>query len=187
MAPDRRPWITNIRTVHGHESVGKSGTWEIQVKEGGREVSRSGDTWFVGGIPQLAATVWIGGARDRVALKDKNDRDMFGSTVSAAIWEEFLETASEAMKWDEEKFPDPIPTGDDSKGNGTRPVVVPPPTSQDPNSGFCQIQPTNPQCLGGGNDDDDDDDDQNTGNNGNNGNTGIPGNNGGGNGGGGNG
>ncbi|MEU4156269.1 transglycosylase domain-containing protein [Actinoplanes sp. NPDC026670] len=133
-------------TVSGHESVGKSGTWEIEVN--GK--SLNGDTWFVGGIPQLAATVWVGGAEGRVSLKEKDGGPMFGSGTPAAIWEEFLETAAEAMKWDEEKFPERIKTGDDSKGNGTKPVVETP-IGQDPNSAFCQFDPTNILCQATGN------------------------------------
>jgi membrane peptidoglycan carboxypeptidase len=142
--------------VDGRESVGKSGTWEIEVGN----KSLSGDTWFVGGIPQLAATVWVGGAGKRVALKEKNGDNMFGSGTPAAIWEEFLETAAKEMKWEEEKFPERIPTGNKDLGNGVEPP--PPPTGIDPNSGFCQLQPDNPLCQQGGGEDDDSD-----GNNGN--------------------
>jgi membrane peptidoglycan carboxypeptidase len=135
-------------TISGHESVGKSGTWEIEVDGD----SLNGDTWFVGGIPQLAATVWVGGAGKRVSLKEKNGDPMFGSGTPAAIWEEFIETTAEAMDWDEEKFPERIKTGDDTKGNGTKPVQVETPVTQDPNSGFCQLDPTNILCqVGGGN------------------------------------
>jgi membrane peptidoglycan carboxypeptidase len=156
-------------TVSGRESIGKSGTWEIKVD--GKRLS--GDTWFVGGIPQLAATVWVGGAGKRVALKEKDGGNMFGSGTPAAIWEEFLETAAEAMKWDEEKFPERIRTGDATKGNGVAPVEQP---GIDQNSVFCQLNPTSTLCqaTGGGNGDDDDED-GNTGNNGGPGNGGGPG------------
>jgi membrane peptidoglycan carboxypeptidase len=148
--------------VDGRESVGKSGTWEIQV--GSKNLS--GDTWFVGGIPQLAVTVWVGGAGKRVALKEKNGDNMFGSGTPAAIWEEFIETAAKEMKWDEEKFPERIRTGNKEAGNG---VAPPPPTGVDPNSQFCLIAPDNPLCQQQGGGEDGDNEDDNGGNNGDNG------------------
>jgi hypothetical protein len=74
------------------------------------------------------------------------------------------------MKWDEEKFPERIRTGDATKGNGIKPVETP---GIDQNSVFCQLNPTSSLCqaTGGGNEDDDNDD----GNTGNNGNGGGPG------------
>ena len=133
-------------TISGRESVGKSGTWEIKVgnKRG------SGDTWFVGGIPQLAATVWVGGSGNRIALKETDGDNMFGSGTPAAIWEEFIETTAEAMKWDEEKFPERIKTGDDSKGNGVKPPPEPDKPATDQNSDFCQFYPDSNLCKPSG-------------------------------------
>ncbi|GAA1589976.1 transglycosylase domain-containing protein [Actinoplanes couchii] len=143
----------------GRPSIGKSGTWEIKVD--GK--SLSGDTWFVGGIPQLAATVWVGGAQDRVALKESNGDNMFGSGTPMSIWKEFLDTSAEAMKWDNESFPPGVKTGQDDKGNGVKPVQVEQP-EQD-NSAYCAVVPDDPQCQnnGGGNNGDGDDDGDNNG------------------------
>ncbi|XVU25468.1 transglycosylase domain-containing protein [Actinoplanes sp. CA-054009] len=111
----------------GRESVAKSGTWEYN---GG-----SGDTWFVGGIPQLAATVWVGGKGNKVELKDGN-KDMFGAGTPSKIWKKFLDASAAAMKWDNEDFPKRIETGnpDSPYANGQTPP--PPPVQQtDPNQG----------------------------------------------------
>ncbi|MFG1996595.1 transglycosylase domain-containing protein [Actinoplanes sp. NPDC048988] len=111
----------------GRESIAKSGTWEFN---GG-----SGDTWFVGGIPQLAATVWVGGKNNKVELKD-GKKDMFGAGTPSKIWKKFLDAASEAMKWDNEDFPKRVETGnpDSPYANGQEPP--PPPVQQtDPNQG----------------------------------------------------
>ncbi|SDT73777.1 transglycosylase domain-containing protein [Actinoplanes derwentensis] len=154
--------------ANGRPSIGKSGTWEIKVD--GK--SLSGDTWFVGGIPQLAATVWVGGSQGRIALKETNDENMFGSGTPMSIWKEFLDTSAEAMKWDNESFPPGVKTGQDDKGNGVKPVEVELP-AQD-NSQYCTALPDEPICQTTGNDDDDDDTDTD-GNNGG-GNGGGPGN-----------
>jgi membrane peptidoglycan carboxypeptidase len=104
------------------EAIAKSGTWEY--KEG------SGDCWFVGGIPQMAATVWVGAARNKVELKEPTGGDMFGAGTPAKIWKQFLDTASAAMGWSDKEFPQRVKTGDpDSKfQNGQKPA--PPPVQQ---------------------------------------------------------
>jgi membrane peptidoglycan carboxypeptidase len=100
----------------GRESIAKSGTWEFSESKGG-----SGDCWFVGGIPQLAATVWVGGAKDRVSLKESNGRDMFGALTPSRIWKQFLDESVAAMKMDREDFPQRQKTGDASLfGNGQK-------------------------------------------------------------------
>jgi membrane peptidoglycan carboxypeptidase len=161
---------------NGRESIAKSGTWEF--KEG------SGDCWFVGGTPQLAATVWVGGAKNKVLLKEPGGGNMFGAGTPSKIWKKFLDDASKAMDWDKKDFPQRVKTGDaDSKyANGQAPA--PPPQQQ-------------PECVLGfvGNCDDNGGRNNGGGNNGggnnNGGNTpgggifpGLPGNTGGGNGGG---
>ncbi|WP_203774501.1 transglycosylase domain-containing protein [Paractinoplanes deccanensis] len=111
----------------GRESIAKSGTWEFN---GG-----SGDTWFVGGIPQLAATVWVGGKNNKVELKDGN-KDMFGAGTPSKIWKKFLDASAAAMNWDNEDFPKRVETGnpDSPYANGQEPP--PPPVQQtDPNQG----------------------------------------------------
>ena len=106
---------------NGRESIAKSGTWEY--KEG------SGDCWFVGGIPQLAATVWVGGAKNKVLLKEPGGGNMFGAGTPAKIWKQFLDASAKAMDWDKKDFPPRQKTGDPNSpyANGQKP---PPPVEQ---------------------------------------------------------
>jgi len=125
---DEIPSFDNKSLSNGRDSIAKSGTWEFK---GG-----SGDCWFVGGIPQLAATVWVGGAGNKIELKEKNGHDMFGAGTPATIWKKFLDASAEALKWKNEDFPQRQETGDpnSSFANGQAP---PPP---DPQQQDCVLQ-----------------------------------------------
>ncbi|MGK5679891.1 transglycosylase domain-containing protein [Actinoplanes sp. URMC 104] len=156
----------------GQEGIGKSGTWEF--KEG------SGDTWFVGGMPQLAATVWVGGAGDKVELKESNGRDMFGAGTPSKIWKKFLDAVIKAKDLQQEDFPDRVETGnpDSPYANGQEPPPVQAPSNND-DGGNCVLGFIGPDCdenNGGGNNGNQDNGGQNNG--GNNGGA-NPGNNGG--------
>ncbi|MCO8275269.1 transglycosylase domain-containing protein [Actinoplanes sp. TRM 88003] len=111
---------------NGQEGIAKSGTWEF--KEG------SGDTWFVGGMPQLAATVWVGGAKNKVELKEANGRDMFGAGTPSRIWKKFLDAVIKAKDLEREDFPRRVETGnpDSSFANGQ--AAPPPPQNQPDNN-----------------------------------------------------
>jgi membrane peptidoglycan carboxypeptidase len=127
----------------GRESVAKSGTWEYTTAKG--DDGGSGDCWFVGGIPQLAATVWVGGKDKRVPLKDPvTGKNMFGAGTPSRIWKKFLDTAAEKMDWKNQDFPKRVDTGDPAKfGNGVKPAAPPP--TQPP------VQPTTtPTCAQAG-------------------------------------
>ncbi|MET3428009.1 membrane peptidoglycan carboxypeptidase [Actinoplanes tereljensis] len=103
---------------NGREGIAKSGTWEY--KEG------SGDCWFVGGIPQLAATVWVGGATNKVELKEAGGGDMFGAGTPSRIWKMFIDSVTKALDMKQEDFPARQKTGDPAKfGNGEKPPEVP--------------------------------------------------------------
>ncbi|WP_305788459.1 transglycosylase domain-containing protein [Symbioplanes lichenis] len=184
----------------GREAIAKSGTWEYQDPKGRKSKNGSGDTWFVGGIPQLAATVWVGGATNRLALKEKGgEKDMFGSGTPAQIWEDFIESVTEALDMKKEDFPERERTGnpDSEYANGKAAPPPPPPapenTQVDPN---CQLfqqcdnnqnqnQDQNQGNQGdqnngdqgnndNGNNDDQNNDDGDDGDDGNEGNTGFP-------------
>ena len=119
---------------NGREGIAKSGTWEYN--DGKDDHTGSGDCWFVGGIPQLAATVWVGGAKNKVELKDPNSgsrfKDMFGAGIPSKIWKQFIDSVTEALDMPQEDFPDRIKTGDPSKfGNGIKPVEPPPVQNND--------------------------------------------------------
>jgi membrane peptidoglycan carboxypeptidase len=126
----------------GREGIAKSGTWE--------QGKGSGDCWFVGGIPQMAVTVWVGGAKDRVELKEKNGKDMFGAGTPSRIWKQFIDATAEAMNWDNKDFPPRQHTGDDNSSfqNGQKP----PPQPQQPDQNcFLNFLCPNGQNNGGQN------------------------------------
>jgi membrane peptidoglycan carboxypeptidase len=111
--------VDNRDLRNGREGIAKSGTWEYQ--EG------SGDCWFVGGIPQLAATVWVGGKGNKVQLKEVGGKkDMFGAGTPSKIWKMFIDSVTKALDMKKEPFPTRIKTGDATKfGNGEKPPETP--------------------------------------------------------------
>jgi membrane peptidoglycan carboxypeptidase len=127
----------------GRESAAKSGTWEYD--DGKDSHIGSGDCWFVGGIPQLAVTVWVGGKQKKVELKLKDGRDMFGASVPGEIWQQVLNNSAKALDMKQLDFPDRITTGDPNKfGNG----VAPPP--QAPPDNGCALAVINLSCDNNG-------------------------------------
>jgi membrane peptidoglycan carboxypeptidase len=149
----------NLR--NGREAIAKSGTWEYD--DGKDKHIGSGDCWFVGGIPQLAATVWVGGKTKKVELKEKGGGDMFGAGTPSRIWDMFLNSVTKALSMKQVDFPQRIKTGDPTKfGNG----VAPP--AQPTNTGPCLLGLVGTGCdNNGGNTG------GNTGGTGNGGNTGT--------------
>jgi len=152
----------------GQEGIAKSGTWEF--KKG------NGDTWFVGGMPQLAATVWVGGAKNKVELKESSGKKMFGAGTPSKIWKKFLDAVIKAKDLKKEDFPKRVETGnaDSPYANGQEPPPPPPVDNTEDNGGDCVLGIIGPGCDGN----------NNGGNNGggnNGGNDGNGGNNGGGN------
>ena len=91
---------------NGRESIAKSGTWEYD--DGKDKHIGSGDCWFVGGIPQLAATVWVGGKTKKVELHESSGKDMFGAGTPSKIWDMFLNAATKALDMKQVDFPDRI-------------------------------------------------------------------------------
>ncbi|RYV51290.1 penicillin-binding protein [Pengzhenrongella frigida] len=72
-------------------SAGKTGT-----------TSENEHTWFVGYTPQLATAVWVGHAEgmipvQRVTIKGKYYRNVFGSSIAGPTWKRFMEQAIEGM------------------------------------------------------------------------------------------
>ncbi|PRY27217.1 transglycosylase domain-containing protein [Pseudosporangium ferrugineum] len=124
---------------NGRPAIAKSGTWEFD--DGKDNHTGSGDTWFVGGIPQLAATVWVGGAGNKVELRD-NGGDMFGSGTPAAIWEKFIDSVTKALDWKQEPFPERVRTGDKNSQYANGEAPPPPPENQPPDlNQNCQYFP----------------------------------------------
>jgi membrane peptidoglycan carboxypeptidase len=110
---------------NGRESIAKSGTWEFD--DGKDSYVGSGDCWFVGGIPQLAVTVWVGAAGSKFEMHEPKvygGKGMAGAGTPARIWDMVLNSAAKAKDWDKQPFPARRKTGDPTRfGNG----VAPPP------------------------------------------------------------
>jgi membrane peptidoglycan carboxypeptidase len=130
----------------GRESIAKSGTWEFD--DGKDSHIGSGDCWFVGGIPQLAATVWVGASHSKIELHEPRaygGRDMAGKGTPARIWDQFLNAAAKAKDWDNEDFPPRQKTGDPHLfGNGVAPPPATPPAHTE--GGACGLATTGISC-----------------------------------------
>ncbi len=77
----------------GRPAAGKTGT-----------TNASTDLWFVGYVPQLAAAVWFGHPDETTPMrgidtgKKYYGRQMYGSTLSAPLWADFMRAATKGMK-----------------------------------------------------------------------------------------
>jgi penicillin-binding protein 1A len=53
----------------------------------------SADAWFVGGVPQLVTSVWMGSPVARVPMTNVGGIQVFGGTYPARIWQRFMSSA----------------------------------------------------------------------------------------------
>jgi penicillin-binding protein 1A len=64
------------------------------------------DAWFCGYTPQLATCVWVGYKKGELPMRDvEGVPEVFGGTIPAAIWHDFMTTAMEGQPV--ETFPTP--------------------------------------------------------------------------------
>ena len=113
----------------GRQAVGKTGTWELN-----EDTAENGDAWMVGGIPQLAAAVWVGnnivddkGRAGRGAIKEKangREANMQGGRTPGKIWQTFMDLVADKLDYKKLKFPERIKTGsaDTPLANGVKRV-----------------------------------------------------------------
>jgi membrane peptidoglycan carboxypeptidase len=115
-------------TAHGYDlpggrvAAGKTGT-----NQG------SSQTWFTGFTPQIATTVWVGEADGEVEhfgirFNGQYIPTLYGSTVAAPVWQEYMTRAVDGMPMADFPAPDPALVG-----TPPAPVVTTPPTP-DPNT-----------------------------------------------------
>jgi penicillin-binding protein 1A len=97
----------------GRPAAGKTGTAENYQ-----------DAWFCGFVPQLATCVWVGYPAGEIPLLNvEGVGTVFGGTLPAAIWRDFMEPA--VAPWPVKALPgtlgEPLPTfgGDIWSGTGT--------------------------------------------------------------------
>ncbi|MEV1114453.1 transglycosylase domain-containing protein [Actinosynnema sp. NPDC049800] len=84
----------------GRECAGKTGTHELP-----NDATQNSKAWMVGYTPTLSASVWIGNPAGSVALKDAQNRPIFGSGLPGQIWKRFMDRALEGTP--AEPFPKP--------------------------------------------------------------------------------
>ena len=83
------------------------------------------DAWFCGYTPQLATCVWVGYKEEERPLLDVNGvSTVYGGTIPAAIWQDYMTVALEGKPFVE--FPTPSFEGYDEGPD--EPVYVPPPS-----------------------------------------------------------
>ena len=69
------------------------------------------DAWFCGFVPQLATCVWVGYPAGEIPLLERRgSRPVFGGTLPAAIWRDFMAPA--VAPWPIKTFPTPTFGGD---------------------------------------------------------------------------
>jgi penicillin-binding protein 1A len=99
---------TGTSAAIGRPAAGKTGTAENYQ-----------DAWFCGFVPQLATCVWIGYPKAEIPMYDiEGVYEMFGGTLPAEIWREFMSQAVGPMPV--ENFPTPTSySGTYISGSGT--------------------------------------------------------------------
>ncbi|MDE0169373.1 MAG: transglycosylase domain-containing protein [bacterium] len=89
--------------IEGVPQAGKTGTHQAYR-----------DAWFVGYVPNFTTAVWVGYPDEQVALRDvvingQNHTRVFGGTVPAPIWKEFMEVVLD--KYPTGEFPSSLGIG----------------------------------------------------------------------------
>lgn len=95
----------DLSNEFGRPSAGKTGTTEAFV-----------DAWFVGYIPQLATSVWVGYPEERRSMVNiRGQEEINGSDFPLDIWSAFMLQATEDMPAQEFDEPDPDLELDDTR------------------------------------------------------------------------
>jgi penicillin-binding protein 1A len=91
----------------GRPAAGKTGT-----------ANNYQDAWFCGFVPQLATCVWVGYPQGEIPLLNvEGVGEVFGGTLPAEIWRDFMEPA--VAPWPVKNFPTPVFGGSYITGDGT--------------------------------------------------------------------
>ena len=101
-------------------AAGKTGTAQDTV-----------DAWFCGYTVQIAACVWVGFPKGQIPLVDiEGVSQVFGGTIPAAIWHDFMETAMQGKK--AVSFATPSFGGQTVTPSAEAPIPAPPSPSPTP-------------------------------------------------------
>jgi penicillin-binding protein 1A len=89
---------TRARLDDGRPEAGKTGTAE-----------NFGNAWFCGYTPDIATCVWVGyRSGNKPLLNIEGNGEVFGGTIPAAIWKDFMTTATRRLPphdWPQPKHP----------------------------------------------------------------------------------
>ena len=105
--------VPAAKLTNGWDAAGKTGTWQAA-----NSTRQNAHTWMVGYTGALAVAVWLGTTDGKALVTKDGDYNVFGSTHAAAIWRQFMITATSALSVDPKsrKFrvpkiaPSPMPT-----------------------------------------------------------------------------
>jgi penicillin-binding protein 1A len=101
-------------------AAGKTGTAQDTV-----------DAWFCGYTVQIATCVWVGFPKGQIPLVDiEGVSQVFGGTIPAAIWHDFMEIAMQGKK--AVSFPTPSFGGQTVTPSAEAPIPAPPSPSPTP-------------------------------------------------------
>jgi membrane peptidoglycan carboxypeptidase len=64
------------------------GPWPTAGKTGTADLNKA--IWFVGYTRQISTAVWVGSSGDPYSLEDRYGGDLFGSSLPAPIWKEYM-------------------------------------------------------------------------------------------------
>lgn len=119
---------SKLKCPTGHECAGKTGTQQHTYRDGEPAWAKDANaqTWMVGYTPSISAAVWVGGDGDK-ALRDKNNKPIYGKTIAGPIWEDFMSrymTGKPSEKFDKVK-----PIGKDANSVPSTTAQKPPESS----------------------------------------------------------
>jgi penicillin-binding protein 1A len=122
---------TGVAANIGRPAAGKTGTAQNYQ-----------DAWFCGYVPQLAACVWVGYpmTEDRPLDDIHGFAHVFGGTIPALIWHQFMSAAVQGMPV--EGFREPSFEGWDVQPD--RLIALPPPSPPPPPGHHCKHPPCEP-------------------------------------------
>jgi membrane peptidoglycan carboxypeptidase len=126
---------TGVAANIGRPAAGKTGTAQNYQ-----------DAWFCGYVPQLAACVWVGYPKteDRPLDNIHGFAHVFGGTIPALIWHQFMSAAVQGMPV--KGFEAPSFDGWDVQPERIAPIPVapPPPPKEPPPGHHCKHPPCKP-------------------------------------------
>jgi membrane peptidoglycan carboxypeptidase len=132
------PGYSRIALANNRESAGKTGTHELAGS-----IDQNSKAWMVGYTPSLSAAVWMGKDQGNVAIKNKENKAIFGSGLPGQIWKKFMDAALQGSQL--EKFPKPRPLGNFNPPKpSTPPSSAPPSSASNPPPSSNTPPPTEP-------------------------------------------